>query len=174
MAKEIKIYVANLGAYNDGKLKGIWFTLPVELSEVFKKVFEPHELDENGDPLGDYAIHDYEAPFSIKDYTSIQYLNEVAEMFEMLSEKDVELIVKMVELGYISDLLDGPESLQYVYRYENCKDMGDVAYQILHDSYAPEDYPLFFRHFDYDSYGEEIESSGTFIKLEDSIVEYAR
>lgn len=78
----MRIYVANLAAYNNGEMVGDWFDLPVEMEEVFENIFEPHELDENGQPHGDWAIHDYELPISIEEYTSIEKLNEFAERLE--------------------------------------------------------------------------------------------
>ena len=78
----MRIYVANLGAYNNGELKGEWFDLSVVMEEVFQSVFDEHELDESGQPYGDYAIHDYELPFEINEYTSIEALNDIAEDFD--------------------------------------------------------------------------------------------
>ena len=81
----MKVYVANLGAYNAGELKGDWFDLPVEMEEVYQEIFDEHELDENGSPLGDFAIHDYELPFEISEYESIDVLNCMAEELEGVS-----------------------------------------------------------------------------------------
>lgn len=82
---EMRIYIANLGAYNNGELKGDWFDLPVDMEEVNETIFEPHELDENGQPMGDFAIHDYELPFEISEYESIDTLNRIAEELEGVS-----------------------------------------------------------------------------------------
>lgn len=78
----MKIYVANLAKYNEGELVGEWFVLPVDKNEVFETIFEPHELDENGQPLGDYAIHDYELPFEISEYEDLDNLNEFVEYLQ--------------------------------------------------------------------------------------------
>lgn len=172
MDKEIKIYVANLGAYNNGELRGAWFTLPTPLKEIFKVVFKADELDEYGNPHGDYAIHDYEASFKIHEYSSIERLNEVAEMFDSLSDEDVELIIELKNQGVIDNLLDGQHELDKVIRYDGCENMSDVAQLHLENQYNNEQHPLVFRHFNYQSYGEEIESSGTFFYLNNSIVEY--
>lgn len=78
----MKIYVANLAKYNEGELVGEWFDLPVDKNEVFETIFEPHELDENGQPLGDYAIHDYELPFEISEHENLDNLNEFIEYLQ--------------------------------------------------------------------------------------------
>lgn len=76
----MRIYVANLSAYNAGILKGEWFDLPVEWEEVVQEIFDEHEIDEYGNPYGDYAIHDYELPFDVHEYQSINSINEIAKI----------------------------------------------------------------------------------------------
>lgn len=90
---ELKIYIANLGKYNEGILKGEWFTLPVDMDEVFQAIFDESELDENGQPHGDYAIHDYELPFNIGEHENIDKLNEIAEQIG-----DTESLAELLEL----------------------------------------------------------------------------
>ena len=58
MEHEIKIWVANLGKYNEGINKGEWFTLPTDMSEIGKKIGLNERYEE-------WAIHDYEAPFGL-------------------------------------------------------------------------------------------------------------
>lgn len=167
---EIKIYVANLAAYNDGVLKGNWFTLPTPMEEIFRKVFAPYELDENGQPHGDFAIHDYEAPFEIGEYESIDYLNEVAELFDTLSDEEVKMICALKDEGVLMDLREGQEALENVIRYTQCKDMSDIAYQVIQERYGnQEEYAFFLRNFDYENYGQELDSTGTYLFLENDV-----
>lgn len=74
MKNDFKVYVANLSAYNSGELKGEWFTLPVDMEEVYDAIFDEDELDEQGNPHGDWAIHDYDfpIPFKVKEFDSIE------------------------------------------------------------------------------------------------------
>lgn len=88
----IRIYVANLRAYNEGELKGDWFDLPVDPTEVYKKIFDEDEFDEQGNPMYDWAIHDYEAPFDIHEYASIQKLSEIVEELEITSNYEEVVI----------------------------------------------------------------------------------
>lgn len=171
---EIKIYVANLRAYNEGELKGEWFTLPVEWDEIVKNVFDSHELDEFGNPMGDYAIHDYESPFEINEFDSIGHLNEIAEVFETLSDLEIEAACKMYDEGYFTDLTMAEEELGKVVFHSDCKDMSDIAYQYIQERYGDNrEYDLFLRNFNYDSYGDELDSSGTYLFLEnDTALEY--
>lgn len=105
----IRIYVANLRAYNDGELKGEWFTLPIDdIEEVYEAIFDKDELDEKGNPLHDWAIHDYESPFHIDEHASIEKLSNVAEELE-LADNYKEVIVD--ESYCIADVISFAKSL---------------------------------------------------------------
>lgn len=72
----IKIALTNLGKYNEGELVYTWLELPAtqaEIDEAFEIIgvdFEEYE---------EYFISDYEAPFSIYEYSNLTRLNELAE-----------------------------------------------------------------------------------------------
>ena len=36
--EEMRIYIANLGKYNEGELVGAWFTPPVDFEEVKERI----------------------------------------------------------------------------------------------------------------------------------------
>ena len=63
--EEMRIYIANLGKYNEGELVGAWFAPPVDFEEVKERIGLNDEYE-------DYAIHDYELPFEIDEYTPIE------------------------------------------------------------------------------------------------------
>ncbi len=74
------VYIANfLGKYNEGELVGAWFTPPVDFEEVKERIGLNDEYEE-------YAIHDYELPFAIDEYTPIEEVNRLCEMVEDLPE----------------------------------------------------------------------------------------
>lgn len=75
----MRIYIANLGKYNEGELVGAWFTPPVDFEEVKERIGLNDEYEE-------YAIHDYELPFEIDEYTPIEEVNRLCEMVEDLPE----------------------------------------------------------------------------------------
>ena len=66
--EEMRIYIANLGKYNEGELVGAWFTPPVDFEEVKERIGLNDEYEE-------YAIHDYELPFEIDEYTPVDEVN---------------------------------------------------------------------------------------------------
>ena len=86
--EEMRIYIANLGKYNEGELVGAWFTPPVDFEEVKERIGLNDEYEE-------YAIHDYELPFEIDEYTPIEEINRLCEMVEDLPEYIQEETVHM-------------------------------------------------------------------------------
>lgn len=54
----MKIYIVNLGKYNEDELVGDWFTPPIDFQTVKERIGLNDEYEE-------YAIHDYELPFNI-------------------------------------------------------------------------------------------------------------
>ena len=90
--EEMRVYVANLGKYNEGELVGDWFEPPIDYDEMAERIGLNEFYEE-------YAIHDYELPFEIDEYTPIEEVNRLCEM---------------VEEGYISV----PDHLIYYFDYE--------------------------------------------------------
>lgn len=174
---EIKIYVANLGKYNEGELVGKWFTLPCELEEIRVAIGVAH-YDEHGNFIPyveeddrmyeEWAIHDYEAPFKIDEMDSISYLNDIAEQAEGMDELEVEAIFALINEGVASDFDDAVTKLQDVMYYHDCSDMSDVAYQSHEETGTDMDAPL-MSYVDWDRVGYDMELEGTFIELEDKV-----
>ena len=68
----MKIYLTNLGKYNEGYLVGEWVHLPIS-SEDLKEVFDRIGINEEYE---EFFITDYECDiFKIHEYDSISYLN---------------------------------------------------------------------------------------------------
>lgn len=45
--EEMRIYIANLGKYNEGELVGAWFTPPVDFEEVKERIGLNDEYEES-------------------------------------------------------------------------------------------------------------------------------
>ena len=58
---------------------GAWFTPPVDYDEMAERIGLNERYEE-------YAIHDYELPFEIDEYTPIEEVNRLCEMVEDLPE----------------------------------------------------------------------------------------
>ena len=84
----MQVYIANLGKYNEGELVGAWFTPPIDYDEMAERIGLNDQYEE-------YAIHDYELPFDIDEYTSIEEINRLCEMVEDLPEDILDNLVCM-------------------------------------------------------------------------------
>ena len=78
----MQIYIADLSAYNAGYLKGEWVQLPTEEDEINDVLLRQSQ---NG--KSDYAIHDWELPFKISEYTNPRNITEICTIL-----KDLDII----------------------------------------------------------------------------------
>ena len=161
----LRIYLTNLGKYNEGELLGEWVELPVsqdELKEVFKRIGINEQYEE-------YFITDYECDFyEVGEYENLDTLNEIAEKLNELEEEESTVAkALMSECGYTLD-----EAIEKVnngdYRiYSECNDMTDVAYEVVEEcgylNNVPENVA---RYFDYEAFGRDVGIEGTFIFLD--------
>lgn len=86
----MKIYVANLAKYNNGRLIGKWISLPIDSNDLQDEINSILGTDE------EFAIHDYEAPFRIKEYSNPFHVNQIAE----LDESALDRFAYLVDQGY--------------------------------------------------------------------------
>lgn len=57
--EEMRIYIANLGKYNEGELVGAWFTPPVDFEEVKERI----------------GLNDEYAPYVSRLWYAVHFLN---------------------------------------------------------------------------------------------------
>lgn len=163
----MKIYLTNLGKYNEGELIGEWVELPVSQEEL-QKVFERIGINEEYE---EYFITDYECDFyEVGEYENLDTLNEIAERIEELDEEESKVVkALMSELGYtLDEAIDKVNSGDYRI-YSDCDDMTDIAYQVVEEcdylSNVPENIA---RYFDYESFGRDLGLEGTYIFTDDN------
>jgi antirestriction protein len=151
----IRIYVASLAKYNEGRLVGRWIDLPAD--DLWEKVEEMLGEDE------EWAIHDYEAPFSISEYENLDKLNEAAELDE---DYDLPRLGFLVGQGYNLDY--ALEQYEDVTFYPSMN-LEDVAVSLVEEGIfgtIPDNILIYFdyeklaRDLGYDGYDEQ--DSGVF------------
>ena len=83
MANEIRIYVADLAAYNAGKLHGVWIDATQEIEDIQDQLNKMLGASPEGF-AEEYAIHDYEGfeGCELSEYTGIQAAHEKAVFIE--------------------------------------------------------------------------------------------
>ena len=178
----IKLYLANLGKYNEGILKGEWVELPLsetELEEVMVNIgvahydkegnFVPYviETDEKGYEYvyEEYAIHDYETDLniSISEYSSLDNLNAIAENVEKYELDYVNVLLDDGAIG-MKDLIEGDleEIMQnhtFIELEPNMNEEQEVGYACVDEIYGGPEYlskEILERYFDYEAFGRDI------------------
>ena len=182
----IKLYLANLGKYNEGILKGEWVELPLsetELEEVMVNIgvahydkegnFVPYviETDEKGYEYvyEEYAIHDYETDLniSISEYSSLDNLNAIAENVEKYELGYVNALLDDGAIG-MKDLIEGDiEEIMQDYTFVELEptmnEEQEVGYACVDEIYGGPEYlskEILERYFDYEAFGRDILLSG--------------
>lgn len=170
-----RIFLTNLGKYNEGYLVGKWVDLPCDdLESELKEIGISDEPDEHGRYYEEWFITDYENDFGCKvdEYENLDNLNELAENLKSLNEDEMIAFRAYMENG------EDPESAyEYVqsgdYRiYYGCNDMTDVAYHAVEDSGMLEGVPdNVVNYFDYEAYGRDLGLESTFTYVDGNYVE---
>src|SRR5690606_16635574 len=100
----IKVSVANLGKYNEGKLISEWLELPAGTNKINSPV---KTIGIDGKTNEEHFIVDYELSkkikFDIPDHSSVLRLNEIAKELQSLDEMQLYAVQAYIEL-YGSDI----------------------------------------------------------------------
>ena len=159
--EEMRVYIANLGKYNEGELVGAWFEPPVDYDEMAERIGLNDRYEE-------YAIHDYELPFAIDEYTPIEEVNRLCEMAVDLPEYVQDNLKELQSyFGGIEDLCGHADDIVF---YPDCEDMADVARRFVEEG-ALEVPAHLQNYFDYEAYGRDLYFEGTFVETSDGVFE---
>lgn len=93
----MQIYIADLQAYNSGYIKGEWILLPTEEDDIQHAILRQSQ---NGQ--SDFAIHDWELPFEINEYTNPLKINELCQTIQELNLN--KHLIQHLEYAYGIDL----------------------------------------------------------------------
>ena len=156
----MKIFLTNLGKYNEGYLVGMWVKLPVpqdKLDEVLVQIGINEEYEE-------CFITDFETSFVgmrdvISEYSSIVALNKLSEKIEGLSEDEQEKLDAVLECEGCRSVSDVLELIEELDSFDLLSDVDDD--EALGCYYADEccciDIPDHIKsYFDYEAYGRDI------------------
>lgn len=181
MENEMRIYVANLGKYNEGKLVGSWLDLPLygengDFEEDFAEFLKDKVGVENGTEYEEYAVHDYELPFKFGEFESVERLNELAELIEDNGIDSSDLLL----MGKYDDSFDGFYELVEAFIdgdviLHHDTEMEDIAYEYLRSTGFFDDVnEIMERYFDYEAYGRDMRLEGGFAEYDGDIIEDRR
>jgi antirestriction protein len=158
MNSEIRIYVADLAAYNNGRLHGVWIDATQDPDDIQEQI-NTMLADSPEQDAEEYAIHDYEGfdGYGLGEYEGIETAHEIACFIDENPELGGELLNnfggdledarKVIEdnycgcykslADYAEELTEGttqiPESLAYYIDYERMgrdMELGGEVYTI--------------------------------------------
>lgn len=172
-----RIYIANLGKYNEGELVGEWIVLPFledELNELFVKIglgkmvdgeYE-HGLEVDGIVYEEFAIHDYESDiegFKIGEYEDLESLNELIERIEDLDDYEYKCFQAYREAtGY--SLKSCLEKAEYgnITLYEDCDSLTDLAQSMVDEGLFGDTSQMgnLTNYIDYEALGRDLGFDG--------------
>lgn len=163
---EMKVYIANLGKYNEGELVGAWFTPPVDFEDVKERIGLNDSYEE-------YAIHDYELPFDIDEYTPIEEINRLCALAEELEGTPIEEEMREIQHYFFGSFEEMVEHKDDIICYPDCDDMADVARYLLEESGTLGEVPAHLQSYiDYESYGRDLELERNFLVTSHGVFEY--
>lgn len=162
-----KVYVTNLGKYNEGYLVGKWFDLPCEDFETeFNEVLKSIKID--GIRYEEYFITDWETEINgleIGEYTNIEELNKQLLEVQSKLEDDKQYIEKLATIidcfGYdIENAMENMENHTFLHlEKDSFKDEINLANAYLLEVTPISQLPrqVLENNFNYESYGRDIQ-----------------
>ena len=157
----MRIYLTNLGKYNEGYLIGEWVDLPIS-NEELQKVLDRIGINEEYE---EYFITDSETDLDgieIGEYSNLDDLNEMAETLESLDDDEKEVVDAIMSEGY--SLEEALEKKDDCMVYCDCSDMEDVAREYAEQTGLLDSIPENLQsYFDFEAYGRDMSYEGTFV-----------
>lgn len=159
MCGEIRIYVADLAAYNNGILHGVWIDAcddPEDIKmQINKMLAESPEEDAE-----EYAIHDYEGfeGYSVSEWRGIEELHEIACFIDENPG---------IGGGLLSQFGDNLEEARLAIEeaYAGCyESLADYAEELTEQTTEIPDSLSYY--IDYDRMGRDMEMSGDIFTID--------
>ena len=167
-----RIWIGNLGKYNEGELVGEWVDMPCDdFDEVFERIGINEHYEETfiADFENDYG-------YDVSEWDDLEMLNEVAETLEGLNEDERGIFELLHDNGYgFDEATNIINNNDYIYYYY-CSNMGDVAYEAYYECGRIREIEKVIdpSYIDWQAIGADMESSGEFYEFGEGYVEIIR
>lgn len=162
----VRIFLTNLGKYNEGELIGQWLKLPCSEEEIKTTLINigiNRQYEE-------YFITDFDNDIGLQigEYENLQKLNEIAEAINSLNDCDLLTLKAVIEhenpdISKMETILDNLD--EYIL-YTDITDDRELGYYHIHESgdYNLESMGKLADYLDYETFGRNLrsESSGGF------------
>jgi len=159
MSTDIRIYVADLAAYNNGKLHGIWINATDNLDAIQEQIKQM--LAESPEGFAEeYAIHDYEGfgGYVLSEYAGLETTQKIACFIEEYPDFGGELLN-----NFGGDLEEAGTAAEE--SYCGCyKSLADYAQELTEETtQIPENLSYYI---DYERMGRDMELNGDVFTIE--------
>lgn len=173
----LRIFLTNLGKYNEGELVGEWVELPYtdqELNTVKERIGISDEPDENGCYYEEWFISSYDTDIDgleIGEYDDINELNNFARSLYILDNDQLKAIQAFLQDGYsLTEALENAENNDY--RIYDCDTMEEVAIEVVEECGYLDNVPdQVAGYFDYEAFGRDLDIEGRFYNIDGTMVE---
>ena len=155
---EPRIYVADLAAYNNGKLHGVWIDATLAFDDIWEAVSDMLANSPEGF-AEEYAIHDFEGfgSYRVSEYESLESVHAVACFIEEHGALGAEL------LAYFGDMDEAEKALEE--SYAGCyQSVADFAQELTEDSVQIPEHLA--RYIDYSAMAYDMEVGGDIFTIE--------
>ena len=159
MCEEIRIYVADLAAYNNGFLHGVWIDACDDLEDIKAQINEML-ADSPEEDAEEYAIHDHEGfeGYSVSEYSGIDELHEIACFIDENPGIGGALLAQ-----FCDDLDEARRAIEEAY-YGCYKSIADYAEELTEGSCQIPEHLSWY--VDYERMGRDMEMSGDIFTIE--------
>ena len=119
----MRVCIANISeCYNEGELVEAWFEPPIDFDEVKERIGLNSWSDE-------YAIHNYELPFDIDEYTPIEEINRLCALVKDFPNYVQDNLGKIMcyygSLDALANVVDD------IYAWCDCDSLSDVVDELM-------------------------------------------
>lgn len=158
---EFKIYVANLGKYNEGEMVGEWINLPAteeEMEELLDRIGINEEYEE-------IFIPTYENEFNyiVNEYDNLDELNDIAYKIDNLTDYEKEILKAGLELWSFDEIYN---YLDDIILLKDVNTDYDLGYYWIEESgcYNLDNLGVLRNYINYEAFGRDvrIETDGDF------------
>lgn len=155
MSNEIRIYIACLAAYNNGKLHGAWIDATQDIDDIWNEISKILKSSPEPD-AEEWAIHDHEGfeGLNISEYEGIESAHEKALFVEKHGELGAAVAA---HFGGNIEEAETALSDHYIGEYESLE---DYAREITEDSGDIPEHLAFY--IDYERMGRDMEINDLF------------
>jgi len=148
MSDDIRIYVADLAAYNNGKLHGVWINALDEVDEIQDQVNAMLKDSPEGD-AEEWAIHDYEG-------------FEQVQLLACFIDENPEIAGELLN-HFVGDLSEATKAIEE--NYNGCySSIADYAQELTEDTSEIPNHLAFY--IDYEKMGNDMDLSGDIFTIQ--------